>query len=217
MAKQIFSNREIQSIYDNWAARYDSSLSIFKLIGFRYRTYRKEAIARLKLNSGNTVIDLGCGTGLNFDLLEKKIGPEGTLIGVDLSESMLEKARRRVQRKGWRNVTLTRADMADFVIPQHTDAVLSTAALTMSPKYDQIIQYVANTLEAGKRMSIFEFKKPERWPEWLVRLTIKLLKPYGVRPEHTKRTPWLSMEKHFPESSMKEYYFGAVYVATGMA
>ena len=217
MRKRILSKSEIKSIYDRWGSDYDRSLWLFNLVGFRYRKYRKEAINRLNLKTGDTVVDLGCGTGLNFDLLEENIGPEGTLIGVDLSESMLQKARQRVQRKGWRNITLTQADMADFAIPQHADAVLSTAALTMSPKYDQIIQYVANNLEAGNRMSIFEFKKPERWPEWLIRLTIKLLKPYGVRTEHTKRTPWFSMEKHFPQSSMKEYYFGVVHVATGMA
>ncbi|MCW9706261.1 hypothetical protein [Fodinibius salsisoli] len=72
-------------------------------------------------------------------------------------------------------------------------------------------------LTPGKRMSIFELKKPGQWPEWLVRGMIALLKPYGVRPDHTKRSPWCSVENHFPRSEMKEYYFGATYVATGIA
>ena len=217
MDQEILSKKQIKEIYSDWADRYDLSLWLFNLIGFQYQFYRREAIKGLSLKLGDTVIDLGCGTGLNFSILQRMVGYKGTIIGVDLSESMLDKAQTRVRRHGWKNVQLVESDMADFAIPEHTDAVLSTAALTMSPEYDQIIQYVANTLEAGKRMSIFEFKKPEKWPEWLVDVTLSLLKTYGVRKAHTKRTPWKSMEHHFQQSEMKEYYFGAVYICSGTA
>ena len=217
MDQEILSKKQIKEIYSDWADRYDLSLWLFNLIGFQYQFYRREAIKGLSLKLGDTVIDLGCGTGLNFSILQRMVGYKGTIIGVDLSESMLDKAQKRVRRHSWKNVQLVESDMADFAIPEHTDAVLSTAALTMSPEYDQIIQYVANTLEAGKRMSIFEFKKPEKWPEWLVDVTLSLLKTYGVRKAHTKRIPWKSMEQHFQQSEMKEYYFGAVYVCSGTA
>ncbi|HBQ58756.1 MAG TPA: hypothetical protein DD671_03805, partial [Balneolaceae bacterium] len=192
MDQEILSKKQIKEIYSDWADRYDLSLWLFNLIGFQYQFYRREAIKGLSLKLGDTVIDLGCGTGLNFSILQRMVGYKGTIIGVDLSESMLDKAQTRVRRHGWKNVQLVESDMADFAIPEHTDAVLSTAALTMSPEYDQIIQYVANTLQAGKRMSIFEFKKPEKWPEWLVDVTLSLLKTYGVRKAHAKRTPWKS-------------------------
>ena len=217
MDQEILSKKQIKEIYSDWADRYDLSLWLFNLIGFQYQFYRREAIKGLSLKLGDTVIDLGCGTGLNFSILQRMVGYKGTIIGVDLSESMLDKAQKRVRRHSWKNVQLVESDMADFAIPEHTDAVLSTAALTMSPEYDQIIQYVANTLEAGKRMSIFEFKKPEKWPEWLVDVTLSLLKTYGVRKARTKRTPWKSMEHHFQQSEKKEYYFGAVYICSGTA
>lgn len=217
MDQEILSKKQIKEIYSDWADRYDLSLWLFNLIGFQYQFYRREAIKELSLKPGDTVLDLGCGTGLNFPILQRKVGYKGTIIGVDLSESMLDKAQKRVRRHGWKNVQLVESDMADFAIPEHTDAVLSTAALTMSPEYYQIIQYVADELKPGKRMSIFEFKKPEKWPEWLVDVTLSLLKTYGVRKAHTKRTPWKSIEHHFQQSEMKEYYFGAVYICFGTA
>lgn len=217
MAQQLLSKEEIQSIYNNLADTYDRSLSLFSLIGFRYRAYRQEAVDRLDLSTGDTVVDLGCGTGLNFRFLEDNIGAEGTLIGVDLSDEMLRQARERAERNGWDNVELIQSDMADFNLPDQTDAVLSTGAITMLHQYDQVIRKLSSQLQAGKHMSILEFKYPERWPRWLARITISLLKPYGVRSEHIERTPWRSMEQYFSNFSMKEFYFGAVYVADGIA
>lgn len=215
MEERILSNKKIRDIYDRRAAGYDWSLWLFRLLGFRIRTYRKIAVERLHLTPGDTVVDLGCGTGLNFGLLEEQIGPEGTIVGVDLSESMLRKARWRIDKSKWENITLVCADMSGYSMPPETDAVLSTLALTMAPDYDEIIERAANTLDSGKRLSIFELKKPELWPAWLVHAMIVLLKTYGTRPAHAERTPWFSVQKHFSKFQMDEYYFGAAYVATG--
>lgn len=217
MENRLFSPGEIQQMYNRWAEGYDKSLWLFRLAGFRINAYRKAAIENLNLNTGDTVIDLGCGTGLNFGLLENRIGPTGSLIGVDLSDNMLQQARQRVEKNGWKNVRLVQSDIADFSIPDETDAILSTLALTMSPDYERIIKKIAETLEPGKRLSIFELKRPEGWPDWLVQGMIKVLATYGTRKEHTTRKPWQSIERYFPHSEMKEYYWGAVYIATGIA
>lgn len=107
--------------------------------------------------------------------------------------------------------------MAEFQIPDDTDGVLSTMAITMSPEYDQIIQKIATTLEKGKRLSIFELQKPNGWPEWLVKLMVKLLSPYGTRYEHTQRTPCNSIEKYFSGVSLQYQYFGSVCIAYGVS
>ncbi|MGD8749434.1 MAG: methyltransferase domain-containing protein [Balneolaceae bacterium] len=217
MDEKILSKSEITKIYSNWASKYDLSVGLFCLLGFRVKAYREKAVSNLALQRGQTVVDLGCGTGLNFELLQKEVGPEGRIIGVDLSDAMLDQARQRVEKKGWSNVELIKQDIYDYEFPDNTDGILSTLALTMSPNYDEIIQQAADKLGPGKRMSIFELKRPEKWPEWLVNAMIWLLKSYGTRPEHTKRKPWLSMEKYFSKSMKREFYAGAVYVATGMA
>lgn len=217
MGEQILSLNEIREIYSSEVAtNYDFSLLLFRMLGFRVKTYRRKAIESLNLNPGDTVVDLGCGTGLNFQLLSKKVGEQGTIFGVDLSKSMLQQAKNRIQDSELTNIKLVQADMSEYNIPSDADAILSTLAISMSPDYDQIIEGVAHTLETEKRMAIFELKRPERWPEWLVQAMIKFLHSYGTRPEHTRRKPWTSMQRHFRKFHMQEFYFGAVYVATGV-
>jgi demethylmenaquinone methyltransferase/2-methoxy-6-polyprenyl-1,4-benzoquinol methylase len=55
--------------------------------------WRKEAVRTLNLKRGDRVVDIGCGTGLNFALLQEAVGPEGKIIGVDLTDAMLDQAR----------------------------------------------------------------------------------------------------------------------------
>ena len=169
------------------------------------------------MDAGDTVVDLGCGTGLNFKMLQDRVGPTGSITGVDLSDAMLAQARKRVRKSVWKNVSLVQADMAEYQIPQNVDGILSTLAITMSPNYDKIIKRASCTLTAGYRMSIFELKKPEKWPDWLLKSMIFMLKSYGTRLAHTKRTPCSSIMKWFTHSEMEEYYFGSVCVSTGVA
>ncbi len=63
-----------------------------------YRAGRTAGIEALRLRPGDTVLDVGCGTGLSFPLLSAAVGPTGHVIGVDASPQMLAVARRRVPR-----------------------------------------------------------------------------------------------------------------------
>ena len=87
----------------------------------------------LGLRAGDSVIDIACGTGLNFPLIEEAIGPEGRIVGVDLTDAMLAQAQDRIKANGWRNISLVQADAADFGFPAGVDAILSTYALTQVP------------------------------------------------------------------------------------
>jgi ubiquinone/menaquinone biosynthesis C-methylase UbiE len=60
------------SLYRKRAKRYDRSALLLYLAGFRHWAYRERAIQSLALNDGDTVVDLGCGTGLNFSLCNSK-------------------------------------------------------------------------------------------------------------------------------------------------
>lgn len=95
--------------YRRRAAVYDLELALFEPI-------RRTAIDRLGRVPGGTVLDLGCGTGLSFELLRHAVGTGGTVVGVEQCEAMLAIARERVARRGWRNVVLIEAPVqaADF-------------------------------------------------------------------------------------------------------
>jgi len=85
----------------------DLASRIALAIGFRDWAYRKEAVAALNLKQGSSVVELGCGSGRNFALLEKAIGRDGHIIAVDLSQDMLTRARTHASRQHWSNIEST--------------------------------------------------------------------------------------------------------------
>jgi demethylmenaquinone methyltransferase/2-methoxy-6-polyprenyl-1,4-benzoquinol methylase len=107
-----------------------------------YRPGRLRGVADLHLLPGETVVDAGCGTGLNFAALETALGPGGTIVGIDASPAMLDRARRRVRRHRWGNVHLLQADLTSAgadelralvldTVPQ-VDAILATYSLSVA-------------------------------------------------------------------------------------
>lgn len=201
--------------YRRIAGRYDASLWLFELLGFRLRRWRHRATAALCPREGGTVVDLGCGTGLNLPHLSALVGEGGRVIGVDQSDAMLDQARQRINRERLDNVELVQADMSEWRFPARTDAVLSTFALTIPSHYEQVIRRAADSLKPGARLVFLELKGPDRWPEWLVRLAVSTLRIYGTRWEHTRHKPWEPARQYLIERSFEEFYFGAAYLWVG--
>jgi len=109
MSSPTDSREEVTRAYRKRSSRYDRTVSLFNLFGpfgFNIPVWRCEAVRALDLQRGDTVVDIGCGTGLNFPLLQEAIGPEGRIIGVDLSDAMLAQAHRRAVENDWQNVEL---------------------------------------------------------------------------------------------------------------
>ncbi len=209
--------RQIRDLYRRRARRFDLSFLIFRLCGFRISHYRRRTVESLRLAPGDTVVDLACGTGLNFPLLVKAVGPGGRVVGVDLTDSMLELARRRVRAAGWDNVTLVESDLVACRFPARVDAILSTFSLVLVPDYQVVIERAAAALAPGGRLALFDLKEPERWPRWLVRLVAWLDSPYGVSVEQADRRPWETLRRHLRQIRFREYYFGVLYLAVGEA
>ncbi len=207
---------ELRTLYRRRSTFYDFSANLYYLIGFREQTYRKRAVAALELERGDTVVEIGCGTGLNFSLLQSAVGPEGKIIGVDLTAEMLQKARERIQRNGWANVELVYGDAVEFLFPENADGILSTFALTLVPEFDLVIRNGCLALAPGKRWVVLDFKLPsQRAAALFVPLLIYLTKPFGVHRELAERHPWESFEKYLGGVSITELYFGFTYIAVG--
>lgn len=85
---------------------------------------RDGVVSLLGLRPGETVVDVGCGTGLCFERILEAIGPRGHLVGVEQSIDMLGQAKERVDRWGWRNVELVLGSAEDTDIPVVADAAL---------------------------------------------------------------------------------------------
>lgn len=208
---------EILGRYRRQARRYDASVVLYYLIGFRQAAYRKKAVAALGLRPGDTVAELGCGTGLNFSHLQAAVGRGGRIIGLDLTDRMLDEARARVQRSGWSNVELVCGDAGAYDYPTRVDGVLSTFALTLVPEYDEVIRRGAAALSPEGRFVVLDFKKPKHAPRWLLQLMLLVTKPFAVTLDLAERHPWESMETHLAGLVMRDYYFGFAYLAIGKA
>ncbi|MEO7587474.1 MAG: methyltransferase domain-containing protein [Arachnia sp.] len=94
-----------------FGARFYDWFSGEKLL---YRAGRVAGIPLLHLQRGDVVLDVGCGTGLNFPLLSDAVGPDGLVIGLDSSPQMLRVAQRRIERSNLNNVRLLEADAVAF-------------------------------------------------------------------------------------------------------
>jgi ubiquinone/menaquinone biosynthesis C-methylase UbiE len=210
-----FDKRSIARLYKKRAGHYDLSANTYYLIGVRELAYRKMAVQALNLEQSDTVAEIGCGTGLNFSILRQRVGPAGRIIGVDLTPEMLEKADRRVRLNGWSNVELIQSDADAYQFPDTVSGILSTFAMTLIPEYDKIIQKGAAALPPGKRFVILDFKKPENWPMWLVKLFVIVTRPFGVTLDLAERHPWESIDRYMATVEFRELYFGAIYLSVG--
>jgi ubiquinone/menaquinone biosynthesis C-methylase UbiE len=140
--------------YDLVAPVYDRAIRAL------YLPYRQKAVATLRLEKGHTVLDLGCGSGLNFELIREAIGPEGTLIGVDFSAQMLDRARALVAQRGWTNVHLLQQDARELDLTSlgklRLDRVICTLGLSVFPDWQGVFAKSFNLLSAGGRYCVMD-------------------------------------------------------------
>lgn len=206
---------QTRDLYGKRARRYDFWVRVYPLFGINVPRYRRDTISALALRPGDTVVELGCGTGLNFPYVQRAIGPTGKIIGVDLTAPMLDMARDRIARQKWTNVSLMQADLAKWEFPSGISGAYSTLALTLVPQYDRVIEKASRALKPGGRLAIMDMKLPAGWPGWLLQLAVWLNKPFGVSLELANRHPWESIRRYLTETEFTEYYFGALYLCAG--
>jgi demethylmenaquinone methyltransferase/2-methoxy-6-polyprenyl-1,4-benzoquinol methylase len=136
------NKNSVVDTYQKQAVRYDFTLKLidfFAFFGFNISGWRRQAISALNLKPGDTVVDLGCGTGTNFPLLYQAVTSTGKIIAVDISESMLDHAKRSVTSNNWTNFQLVCSDVAQFEFPSRVDAVVSAYTLVLVPDCKQVI------------------------------------------------------------------------------
>src|SRR5712691_9111871 len=122
--------------------RYNRLASIYVFFEWLFwlpRGIRPRAVRRLKLKSGDRVLEVGSGTGRNLPHLSRAVGPEGRVYGVDISEGMLARAQESCDRNGWTNVTLIRSDAAEYELPEAVDgAIFSLSYCVMRGRRDAL-------------------------------------------------------------------------------
>ncbi len=107
------------------------------------------------MSSGDAVIEVGCGRGTTLPGLADRVGPTGTVVGVDYSEGMVETARERVADRP--NTSVVRADAGQLPFAENTfDAAYAAMSVTAMPHADRVAAETARVLRSGGRVSLLD-------------------------------------------------------------
>jgi ubiquinone/menaquinone biosynthesis C-methylase UbiE len=179
----------------------------------RFARWQGKAVDRLELRPGNAVIDVACGTGLNFPLLQDKIGAGGRIVGIDLSADMIAIARERVASHDWHNVTLIEAAAEEAKIPLTADAALFSFAHDVLQSSTAVANVVAH-LHPDARVASVGAKYANGWNPVVNFFVRRSARPY-VTTFHGLDRPWRELERYAGEMQSEALALGGAYVAWG--
>ncbi|TYT63976.1 class I SAM-dependent methyltransferase [Natrialba swarupiae] len=136
-------------MWDRWSDYYRLSERDFEPM-------REAAIDELGLESGDRVLDVGCGPGVNFERIRHDVGGDGTVVAVDYSPEMVEKARDRIDRHGWDNVEVRRADATTVEFEERFDAAVATLSMSVMPDVREAVENVHRHLGPGAPLAVID-------------------------------------------------------------
>lgn len=115
---------------------------------------------------GETVLDLGCGAGLDSLIAARMAGPSGRVIGIDMTPEMLEKARASAEEMNLQNVEFRRAYIEEIPLPDGSvDVVISNGVINLAPDKKRVFEEVHRVLRPGGRMQIGDIVVQKAVPE----------------------------------------------------
>jgi SAM-dependent methyltransferase len=192
--------------YGSRAGHYDQRTDAF-------RQWREQLVSALPLRPGDTVLDVGCGTGLCLPLLHRRVGPTGSIIGIDESEQMLAVAAHRVLEHGLNNVRLIAAPVATAPIDGVADAALFCAVHDIMQSRPALSNIMAH-LRPGSPVAATGGKQPALWVWPLRPWVTRLHRPFIADFTGFDR-PWRLLAEHVPDLQVRELTFTAGYLAVG--
>jgi SAM-dependent methyltransferase len=194
--------------YRDRAGRYDLELAAFEPV-------RRRAIGQLGLTPGQTVLDVGCGTGLSFGRLREAVGEQGRIVGIEQCPEMLVGARARIARHGWANVTLeavpteeaaATGPLADAALFHFTHDIL---------RRPEAIDRMLARLRPGATVVAAGLKWVDPWTPWAwpANLFVWSAALYSVTSLDGLEAPWSLLASRVERLQVEPALCGAAYVA----
>ena len=193
--------------YRRLSAQYDYATR-------RIEPIRKLAIDALRLERGQRVLDVACGTGKSFEMLREAVGPEGVVVGVEQSPDMLQQAFERVRKGGWENVQLIESSMESADLEGSFDAVLFVYTQDVLQSNDALARIFEAT-HPGTRVASTGLKL---FPWYLGIANVWLLAisyPYFTTFKGLGR-PWSPLELYVDLHDVRSTFMGSGYIAEGV-
>ena len=200
------------SDYRALAARYDHNTR-------RINAIRQRAIDALELRPGETVLDVGCGTGFCFGPILRRIGADGRLIAFDPSPELLAVARARVEAAGWRNVMLLQANAETVAFGEARPQALLFSYVHDILQSDAALDNLLAAAMPGARVAITGTRLWPRswWP--LAPLVNAYLwrthERYITNREENFDRPWAKLAPRLEDFQLRAFWPGWRYVARG--
>lgn len=194
------------SAYGRDAGRYDARTAGFE-------SYRRRVIDALPLSEGAVVVDVGCGTGLCFERLIDRIGPTGTVIGVEPAARMRALAAERIEAHGWTNVGLVGSPVESAVLPT-VDHVLFCAVHDVLQSAAALDHVLAHVRDGGSVAAT-----GGKWaPPWAVAVNAGVMAVHApfVRSFAGFQRPWALLAERVPDLVVEEVALGGGFVARGL-
>jgi ubiquinone/menaquinone biosynthesis C-methylase UbiE len=178
-----------------------------------FQHWREQLVTQLPLQDGDTVLDVGCGTGLCMPLVQNAVGSTGQIVGIDASEQMLAVAADRVAERRWNNVRLIAAPVETAPIDGTADAALFCAVhdvLQSRAALDNIIGH----LRPGAAVAAAGGKWPAPWM-WPMHAWVADLHAPFISDFTGFDRPWRLLAEVVPDLRVRELAWGAGYLAFG--
>jgi ubiquinone/menaquinone biosynthesis C-methylase UbiE len=193
--------------YRRLSAQYDYATR-------RIEPVRKQAIDALRLERGQRVLDVACGTGKSFEMLREAVGPEGVVVGVEQSLEMLQKAFERVREGGWDNVQLIESAIESADLEGPFDAVLFVYTQDVLQS-DAALARIFEATQSGARVVSTGLKL---FPWYVGIANVWLLAisyPYFTTFKGLAK-PWTPLERYVDMLGVRSTFFGSGYIAEGV-
>lgn len=196
--------------YDRISKKYDIYTSSF------YRKKRRELVDALEIEEGSRILIIACGTGQSFELLEERTGEKGEIVAVDYSGGMLEQAKRRIKKNGWKNIKLIQEDArkidADYLrgenIEVDFDFVIGELAFSVIPEWKKVMKTSISLLNDNGKIGLLDWYRKNND-------IITKIVDYLAEAETTRNTIEFARASTKEFRIIKQYFFKSVYIGVG--
>ena len=118
------------------------------------------------IHAGETILDIGCGAGMDLLLAAQQAGPEGHAIGVDMTDAMIERARKSAGAIGLRQVEIRKGDATSLPVADASiDVVSSNGVLNLVPEKERAFAEIVRVLKPGGRLHLADIALDVELPE----------------------------------------------------